>query len=191
LEDQKFVTNIDQKLIGEMMGNSFTFKNNHFQVRLLNQPEDESILNEFCIRNSDFFEFQSGQGCHLQAANEILIDLPPGKQLVDKRVWGIFKNNQLLAVIESITDYPEKGFWFLGLFIIDEDFKKTGFSYHSYHYFEETLVPVGVNKIRLGVLAGNQTALRFWSKIGFTEIDRKQKTFNTETHWVLLMEKAL
>lgn len=174
-----------------VMEKSFMIGNKKFQFRLINQPEDESILNEFCIRNMDFFEFQSGQDGHLQAGNEILTELPPGKQLVDKRVWGVFKNNQLLAIIESIADYPEKGIWFLGLFIIDEDFKKTGFSYHAYHYFEETLVPVGVNKIRLGVLAGNQTALRFWSKIGFAEIDRQQKTFNTETHWVLLMEKEL
>jgi hypothetical protein len=173
------------------MGKSFEIGNKKFQVRLLNQPKDEYILNEFCIRNSDFFEFQSGQGGHLQAANEILIDLPPGKQLVDKSVWGIFENEPLLAVIESIADYPEKGFWFLGLFIIDEDIKKTGFSYRSYRYFEETLVPVGVSKIRLGVLEGNDTALNFWSKIGFTEIDRKQKTFNSETHWVLLMEREL
>jgi hypothetical protein len=175
----------------KVMENPFMIGNKKVQVRLLNQPEDESILNEFCIRNSDFFEFQSGQGGHLQAANEILIDLPPGKQLVDKHVWGIFENNPLLAVIESIADYPKKGIWFLGLFIIDEDVKKTGFSYRSYRYFEETLVPVGVNKIRLGVLASNQTALSFWSKNGFAEIDRKQKSFNTETHWVLLMEKEL
>jgi len=173
------------------MANSFIFKNCEITVRQLNQQRDAAVLNNFCVQNSDFFDFQSGINGHLLAAEEILTELPPGKQLADKSIWAAFEQDQLLAVIEGIADYPEKGIWYLGLYIIDNHLKKTGFSVEYYHYFENTLLLHSSDTIRIAVLAGNHIAMRFWLKNGYVEIERKEKTFNHKTHLVIVMEKAL
>jgi len=38
------------------------------------------------VQNSEFFDFQSGVNGHLLAAEEILTELPAGKQLIDKSI---------------------------------------------------------------------------------------------------------
>jgi len=173
------------------MANSSIFKNRKVAVRQLNHHQEFAILNDFCVQNSDFFDFQSGINGHLQAAEEILTDLPPGKQLTDKSIWGAFEQDRLLAIIEGTADYPEKGIWYLGLFIIDDSLKKTGFSSEYYHHFETILLPDSADTIRIAVLSGNQTALKFWLKKGYVEIKRKEKTFGNKTHLLIVMEKEL
>lgn len=171
------------------MAKAFFFKDRKIWIRLLNPKQDLDALNKFCVQNSEFFDFQSGKDAHLMAAEEIMTELPPGKQMIDKSIWGAFEQDRLLAIIEGTADYPKNGIWYLGLFIIDDCLKKTGFSSGYYHYFEKTLLSCNVDIIRIAVLADNSIALNFWLKTGFIEIERKEKTFCHQNRNLIVMEK--
>ncbi|MFR7389167.1 MAG: GNAT family N-acetyltransferase [Blautia faecis] len=53
--------------------------------------------------------------------------LPIGKkQLRDKYYVGFFGKESLIAVMDLISDYPEEGCGFIGLFMMDVDYQNRG-----------------------------------------------------------------
>lgn len=76
--------------------------NYEYNIRLLS-GDDEIDVQALCERCSDFSELIEGRPHEKDAGSSILFDLPPDKELKDKYVLGVYKENDvLIAVIEMV-----------------------------------------------------------------------------------------
>ncbi len=120
----------------------------------------------------------------------ILFDLPPGRSAEDKTVLGLFSRDRLTAVIDLMKDYPEAGIAWIGLILIHPDFRGLGLGRKIVQALCAGFSSAGVKDIRLGVLQENQSALNFWKKLGFEEIERKpDRQFGEKVHTVIVFKR--
>ena len=104
----------------------------------------------------------------LDAAAEMLVALPPGKDYKDKFFLGIFDDGTLVGCIDLIRGYPSEFIACVGLLLIAEPYEGRGLGSRA---FEQVLEVVGdwhtCTKLRLGILKTNEKAMYFWRKLGF------------------------
>jgi hypothetical protein len=84
--------------------NRIKVKEDSYEIRLLGS-DDEADLQDLCERCHDFTLLTEGQLPGPTAGFDILNDLPPGKELEDKRVLGVYDQELLVAVVEMVKDY--------------------------------------------------------------------------------------
>lgn len=86
-----------------------------FYVRKLDRNDVEMIYDMSC-ENNIFYRYHPP----FVTKESILEDmeaLPPGKSYDDKFYVGFFENENLIAIMDLILDYPEKEIAFIGLFM--------------------------------------------------------------------------
>ena len=82
--------------------------NSEYDIRLLTE-DDEADIQDLCERCSDFSELVEGRTPEKGAGHNILFDLPPGKEMKDKYVLGVYKENIMVTpkdvdlVVDSIS----------------------------------------------------------------------------------------
>jgi hypothetical protein len=86
-----------------LIGNKVIGKH-EYNIRLLS-GDDETDVQDLCERCSDFFELSEGRPPEKDAGKNLLFDLPPGKTMKDKFVFGVYKKNVLIAIIDMVKDY--------------------------------------------------------------------------------------
>ena len=94
--------------------------------------------------------------------------LPPGKEQKDKYYIGFYQDEKLIAVMDFIDGYPEKGIAYIGFFMTD-----TSLQNHS---------------VRLAWVKGNPQSEHFWLKNGFVQL---RETTSNAADEVILAEKML
>ena len=98
----------------------------------------------------------------------------------------------LIGLADIIRDYPGVGDWWLGLLLIDPDYRGKGLGRQVYTAYESWAAKQGAQRIYLGVIEENHTAHRFWQGLGFKEIKRRPPTrFGDREHIVIVMMKAV
>ena len=96
--------------------------------------------------------------------------LPPGKSYDDKFYVGFFENENLVAIMDLILDFPEKEIAFIGLFMTNIQYQNKGIGSKIISEIVTYLKSLGYKKIRLGVDKGNLQSYSFWSKNNFNTI---------------------
>lgn len=88
-------------------------------MKKLNKSNREEILK---LLNScaDYFELVEGQKPNINTVNEILEEFPSEKCIEDKKVFGFYENQELIALVDFIKGYKTSDEGMIGLFIIDE-----------------------------------------------------------------------
>lgn len=76
----------------------------------------------------------------------------------------------LIAVMDLISDYPEVGCGFIGLFMMDVDYQNKGIGSYIIDYTLRYLKLSKFQRVRLGVDKGNPQSYSFWRKNRFNEI---------------------
>ena len=114
--------------------------------------------------------------------------IPNRVQKNQKNYRLISFNNEILGVVDYLTDYPEKNIILIGLFIIKNDKQKQGLGTKIFRYLEKSFKNKKFLKIRIGVLVDNEIGLSFWKKQNFKEIERK---FEKSEKEVIVMEKEI
>ncbi len=106
---------------------------------------------------------------------------------------GLFTpSGKIAGLIHALQDYPDKGCWFLGLLLLEPSSRGQGQGEKIYQAFEKWAGESGANRIRLGVLEQNKGAIKFWKRMGFKEIERREpKKFGEKESVVYVMEKRL
>lgn len=157
-----------------------------YNIRLLS-GEDEIAVQGLCERCSDFFELIEGKTPEKDAGHGILFDLPPGKELKDKYVFGVYKEDILIAVIDIIKDYKATGEWIIGLLMIDPSDRRNGLG-RKLHDLIKTWVSEELGKtLIIGVVEENQRGYKFWRKMGYFEVNRVKRTYGNKEHTVIVM----
>ena len=64
----------------------------------------------------DFIHLATGRPPQLNAARDLLQELPPGKSSQDKFVLGFVRvHSALIGVLDTVRGYPDPGTWYIGL----------------------------------------------------------------------------
>jgi len=128
------------------------------------------ILQVLLEKCSDYLTFQDEEPVKPSAALDLFIARPDGIDDKDKVILGIFNDQkQLVGVFDLIKGYSEPRTLSLGLMMIDPLMRGQGIGNKAYHQVEEWAICLQFDKVRLGVLFGNEKGLIFWRKMGLEE----------------------
>ena len=134
-------------------------------VRKLNNDDVKEIY-DLEIENPMYFEF-----CPPKASIESIFDdmkaLPPNMTYDDKYYIGFFKDEQLVAIMDLISHYPNVDTAFIGFFMVNKLWQNIG---TGSDIIKETLLYLrkeGFSFVRLGYMKGNEQSKHFWIKNGF------------------------
>jgi GNAT superfamily N-acetyltransferase len=135
-------------------------------------------VQKLCEACADFYQLVEGQAVPPGAGRDIFEELPPGRLLEDKFVYGMFnRQNELLAVLEGMRQYPKEGTWWIGLLMLAPAARHQGLGQKIVQGFFEYVRLAGGAAVQLGVVEDNQAALYFWGLMGFEPLRI------TEPHW--------
>ena len=143
-----------------------------FYVRKLNK-NDIDLVYEMCCKNLMFYQYHPP----FVTKDSILKDmeaLPPNKSYDDKFYVGFFNNDNLIAIMDLILDYPETGIAFIGLFMTNTDYQNKGIGSNIINKITIYLKSLGYKKIHLGIDKGNLQSYNFWSKNNFKIINENK-----------------
>ena len=113
------------------------------------------------------------------AADEALQDLrstpPPDFAWAAQWHLGLVRpgGDGLVAVLQVCSEAPAPGVWHLGLLMVHPAHRGQGLARRLVAALEAWALQSGARWLRLGVVAGNEPAERFWCRQGFRELRRR------------------
>ena len=155
---------------------------------------DIPVIQTFLENNPEYFLLAEGRPpTETQAAAEFESELPEGWSFTEQLAIGfIDASNELTAFAFVISDLFAEGVWHLGLFIVSTEQHGQGVARHLYHALEKWFKVSGAKWVRLGVIAGNERAERFWERNGYIEVRRLDNyAMDNATHTIRVMNKPL
>lgn len=141
-----------------------------YHVRKLDEKDLEQIY-ELSCGNVLFYEYHPPFVTR-ESIIEDMQALPPGKCCEDKFYIGFYDDGHLVAVMDLIRNFPEKGIAFIGLFMVDSKYQGKGIGSAIIQECISSLTGWGYQAVRLGVDIGNPQSMAFWSKNGFVAISK-------------------
>ena len=162
-------------------------------IKLISVNNDElkiEVLNIY-LKNDYYFSKISDNPPSISNVEEDIEAIPNGVQKNQKNYRLISFNDEILGVVDFLSDYPEKDTILIGLFIIKNDKQKQGLGTKIFRYLEKSFKNEKFLKIRIGVLVDNEIGLSFWKKQNFKEIERKFLKFEKSKKEVIVMEKEI
>ena len=162
-------------------------------IKLISVNNDElknEALNVY-LENNYYFSKISDDPPSISNVEEDIEVIPNGVQKNQKNYKLISFNDEILGVVDFLTDYPEKDIILIGFFIIKNDKQKQGLGTRIFRYLENLFKDKKFLKIRIGVLVDNEIGLSFWKKQNFKEIERKFLKFEKSKKEVIVMEKEI
>ena len=162
-------------------------------IKLISVNNDKlknEALNVY-LENNYYFSKISDNPPSISNVEEDIETIPNGVQKNQKNYRLISFNDEILGVVDFLSDYPEKDTILVGLFIIKNDKQKQGLGTKIFRYLEKSFKNKKFLKIRIGVLVDNEIGLSFWKKQNFKEIERKFLKFEKSEKEVIVMEKEI
>ena len=164
-----------------------------YRIKLISVSNNElknEALNIY-LKNDYYFSKISDASQNISNIEEDIETIPDGVHKNQKNYKLISFNDEILGVVDYLTDYPEKDTILIGLLIIKNDKQKQGLGTKIFRYLEKLFKNKKFLKIRIGVLVDNEIGLSFWKKQNFKEIERKFLKFEKSEKEVIVMEKEI
>ena len=156
-------------------------------------PEDSGSIQTLFENCLDFMLLVDGRPAGNDAAEETFQDLPPGKSLQDKFVFGIFdRQHKLVGLLEVVRGYPDNITWWIGLLLLSPESRSQGLGKQVLEGFVKYVSSNGGQVIMLGVVEENQRAYSFWESTGFEFVRKTEpKQFGNKIQTVSIMRRSL
>lgn len=159
-------------------------------ISVINDELKNEVLNIY-LKNDYYFSKILDNPPSISNVEEDIEVIPNGVQKNQKNYRLISFNNEILGVVDYLTDYPEKDTILIGFFIIKNDKQKQGLGTKIFRHLENLFKDKKFLKIRIAVLVDNEIGLSFWKKQNFKEIERKFLKFEKSEKEVIVMEKEI
>jgi GNAT superfamily N-acetyltransferase len=144
--------------------------------------------------NPAYFEIAKGELAGPDAAREGFETVPPA-DMSYTRVWRIGVHDAagaLVAIIDVVEDLLAPRIWHVGFFMVAGAAQGRGIGRSVYAALEAWMRARGADWSRLGVVAGNVRAERFWRAQGYSETRRRYGVeMGRKTNTLLVMMKPL
>ena len=138
-----------------------------YTVRPMTEAELPAML-ELCRGNPLFYEHCPPAPSE-RSLREDLEALPPRKTLKDKHFLGFYDGQELAALLDLITGFPQPEIAFWGFFMMKADRQGRGEGSALVNELCGALARMGYRAVRLGWVKTNPQAAHFWKKNGFVE----------------------
>lgn len=170
----------------------FTLDSSDYTIKRLSHKQSDllQVLYEDC---TDFAQLSDGQPPLPTAALEEFEALPPGKNLDDKFIFGLFDpSDRLIGVLESVRHYPDDETWWVGLLMLAPNYRQKGLGAQFYKVFETWVATQGNPRISLSVIEANEAGLQFWKQMGFDVLRKTApRQSGTKTHRFVVMSRYI
>ncbi len=132
---------------------------------------DAALLQVLFEDNADYFRsIQGTPASPTEALDELTEPLPEGWSFTRQyRLGWQDRSGELQAMANITSDLLAVGVWHIGLFMLQKARHGTGDARRIFQSIEEWAFGQGAHWLRLGVVAGNERAERFWRSSGFIE----------------------
>ena len=148
-------------------------------------PEHVEI--EESIINSDSYFNRVSKGKDSFTKEEILEEIHNALKVGAER-FIVKEGEEPVATIEYLMENPSDKITWLGLLQIKKEYQGRGYGTRILKQVEELLQAKNVDKYRIGVIAENERALKFWKKHGFQEV---KSITNEDDKEFIIFEKVL
>jgi len=136
---------------------------------------DVPRLQAFLEANPEYDLAVNGRPPASNAAREEFDSRPPPDFRHDRR-WLLQVDDEtgtMVAIADVVANLLAPGVWHIGLLIVATRLYGTGAAHAIYAALEQWIRDGGAKWIRLGVVAGNARAERFWEKLGYVEVRKR------------------
>ena len=131
---------------------------------------DIPAINALFIRCADYALLVDGELPAPDAAKVIFENRPLEVAAKDHFTIGLYNNsNKLIGLIEALRDYPEAGTTYIGLLLLDPDYRSGGVGSAVHNAFAAWVRRQGNKRLMLSVVEENRAALRFWQRLGYQQ----------------------
>jgi GNAT superfamily N-acetyltransferase len=148
-------------------------------------------LQELLERCADFEVMVTGSPPDVNAAADLLVEVPPDHPLRDKLVIGVWTDQGLTAVIDLLRDFPDPHAWYLGLLLVAPEARGRGLGAAVVAALRLWVAAQGGWTLRLIVQEQNPAARRFWIQQGFVEVGAAVQELEDRTNQVSRLELRL
>jgi ribosomal protein S18 acetylase RimI-like enzyme len=143
--------------------------------------------------NEEFFLLTEGRAAAVERSIGDTDALPPGYNPSQKLYVGCFDraNGKPVAVMDLLRGYPNEGCVWIGLLLVHTGYKRRGVGSVLTDAVCGVVKAKGCTSAQLGVVAGNDAALAFWTRCGFAELRKAKANIAGTEKDVVVMEKRL
>jgi RimJ/RimL family protein N-acetyltransferase len=136
---------------------------------------DAPRLQRFFDENPAYFEAVNGERARPGEAAEELASTPPAGMAYTKVTNLEFRGDagEMIGMAGVVSDMLAPAVWHIGLFIVATRLHGSGAAREMHERLEAWMRESGARWLRLGVVAGNARAERFWEKLGFVAVRRR------------------
>ena len=136
---------------------------------------DIAELQRFFNLNPEYFLAVTGHGpAPTEAEEEVKGMLPAGWSFTRKWIVGFLDGTDtLVGMANVVSDLLAPRVWHIGLFIVATHLQGSGAAQRLYARLEGWMHDRGAQWLRLGVVAGNARAERFWERCAYVEVRRR------------------
>ena len=140
--------------------------------------DNAAELQRFFEANPEYFLSVDGEPPAPDAAAHELADVPPAGMPYREMVLLGFSDGDdprgaLVGMATIVEAFIAEPVWHVGLFIVATSLHGGGAAHSMYHQLERWMAGRGAHWVRLGVVAGNGRAERFWERCGYVETRRR------------------
>lgn len=147
-----------------------------YATATLAQGGDESRLQEFLERCSDYYLLHEDRPTPKDAARHELAAVPDGRSTSDLRLIGMTTaSGDLVAVAQLLRDYPASGDWWIGMLLVAPSERGRGVGSLLFEHVMQLVRTEGARTLQLVVSSRNPRARQFWERLGFVETRRLER----------------
>jgi RimJ/RimL family protein N-acetyltransferase len=158
------------------------------------RADDIPALQRFFEQNPDYFICVNGQPAVANEAHEEFhSSLPEGWSFTRKSILGfVDEAGTMVGMANIISDFLAPGVWHIGLYMVATNLHGRGTARALHERMENWMREAGAHWLRLGVVAGNMRAERFWERLGFVEVRQRHGiAMGSRVNTVRVMAKPL
>lgn len=134
-------------------------------------------LQQFYEANPEYHLLVNGVMPAPQSAQETFDRRPPSGWPFTRKWTLAFRDRPgaMVAIADVVEDLLAEHVWHIGLYIVATRLHGSGAAREMYRPLESWMRGRGATWSRLGVVAGNGRAERFWEREGYLEIRKREK----------------
>jgi GNAT superfamily N-acetyltransferase len=158
------------------------------------QVGDAAELQRFFEQAPDYFIAVNGEPALPTEAHEELQGHLPAGWRCSRMYWLGYRDadDQLVAAVNIAADLLAAGVWHIGLLLVHTRLHGTGLARQLHADLEAWAIGKGAQWLRLTVVIGNHKAERFWPRLGYVQVRRREGiTMGRQINSVSIQIKAL
>lgn len=149
---------------------------NKYKIKKLNYNDCDAILNLY-NSNPKYFKYCPPNPT-IKTIKEDLTITPNNVSGDNKYFLGFYNDNELIGVLDLITNYPNNETCFIGLFMIDNKYQNKGIGSIIIEEICNGLRDANYKYVKLAYVINNIEAERFWIKNNFKQTNQSKDVAN-------------